>query len=458
MEMPVTPMRLGPAEGPIVAPDRAALTSPAAAPAPSDLRAATTPTHDAAAEPWPEPDLSLLDEPRPEVPPFPIAVLPRPWRPWVEHAARGAGAAVDHVALSLLTTAASLIGVDRRIAPAPSWSEPCILWTALVGPASSGRTPAVETSLRLVRALQAGLDEAHAEAVRQYEADLPARQAEWNAYCAQTLTAGGLPRPLAALHPPPVGPRRLTAIADDAASMAETLPYAAGSVLLLRDDRAAWFHDMVRTARGEGAGSLWLQAWAGGACRVAHNGKAVASLDCAAVSILGTLRPGQLAEALGDALAAGDEGVAARFLFAWPQRPPFQALRAMPALPGLDAAAALARLRDIEGEDRALPLAGDALAAFDRFRQAHHEEALRHDDPPAAWWGKGPGTVLRLAGVLTFLDWAARADGTPETPTPSRNANFKGTQMLRSPPTGLRWHQETRRVGGPFAIYMSKLL
>ena len=116
---------------------------------------------------WPEPDLCLLDDWRGHLPAFPVETLPKAWRAWAPHAAHGANASVDHVALSLLTVAASQIGHARRILPVPSWSEPCILWTALVGPPSSGKTPAMDTALHMVRALERRLASAHAEACRE---------------------------------------------------------------------------------------------------------------------------------------------------------------------------------------------------------------------------------------------------------------------------------------------------
>src|SRR5262245_796927 len=79
-------------------------------------------------------DFNLICESTGAPPAFPIDILPRLWGAWCEGAARGAGTSVDYVALGLLGSTASLVGGSRRVTPAPGWSEPCILWTALVGP------------------------------------------------------------------------------------------------------------------------------------------------------------------------------------------------------------------------------------------------------------------------------------------------------------------------------------
>src|SRR5262249_11316961 len=47
---------------------------------------------------WHDPDFSLLDDRRGELPDFPIDVLAQRWRVWTELAARGAGVTPAHVA------------------------------------------------------------------------------------------------------------------------------------------------------------------------------------------------------------------------------------------------------------------------------------------------------------------------------------------------------------------------
>ena len=94
--------------------------------------------------PWPAIDPGLLEEGRPKLPAFPLKVFPRQWQEWVSDAAQWAGSSEDYVAQALLASVAGLCGqgVSARITEA--WSEPLILWQALVGGPSSGKTPALE--------------------------------------------------------------------------------------------------------------------------------------------------------------------------------------------------------------------------------------------------------------------------------------------------------------------------
>ena len=93
---------------------------------------------------WPEPDRSLLEDGRPVLPAFPLDVLPQPWRDWVSESAAGAGAPVDYVAQAVLAAVAGLCGAGVTACVTPSWAEPLVLWQALVGAPSAGKTPALD--------------------------------------------------------------------------------------------------------------------------------------------------------------------------------------------------------------------------------------------------------------------------------------------------------------------------
>ena len=356
---------------------------------------------------WPAPDMSLLTEGREDLPDFPVDVLPPFWGRWVPATARGANASPDHVALSLLSTAASLIGSIRRVAPSPVWSEPCVLWTVLVGPSSSGKTAAMNTALRLLRALDTALAVAHTAALHQYKADFAAARYRWPS---AVLVARRQDR-----TPPekPIydAPRRRQLLASEARieAMVDVLRGTPRGTLLTRDTGNGWLNDFTHNAKDDGTQAFWRSAWSGTDWTWRHKSETAVHIASPAVSILGTLRPDQIASVLAD----GDD-LTSRFLFAWPEPPPFQPLAAVPQTISDDALQALARLRDMSDAPREVPLATDALASFDEFRREHHAEAANLDGREAAWWSKGTSVVLRLAGVLGFLDWATRPAATVE--------------------------------------------
>src|SRR5215472_4398118 len=80
---------------------------------------------------WDEPDWTLLDDRRGELPDFPLEVLPASLRGWLLRTARGAGVTPGHVAVPFLGIASSLIGTARRVRACRSWSEPLTMWVAV---------------------------------------------------------------------------------------------------------------------------------------------------------------------------------------------------------------------------------------------------------------------------------------------------------------------------------------
>ena len=107
---------------------------------------------------WPEIEPSLLEDGRPALPSFPLDVLPRPWRDWVADTAHGAGAPDYYVAQAVLAAVAGVCGAGVAAQVTPSWSEPLVLWQALVGAPATGKTPALDAirrPLAIVEQMQA---------------------------------------------------------------------------------------------------------------------------------------------------------------------------------------------------------------------------------------------------------------------------------------------------------------
>jgi hypothetical protein len=97
---------------------------------------------------WDDPDMSILDDRRGDLPSFPTDIFAPPIREWLERAAHGAGVFPDHVAVPMLGVVASLIGTARRVRASRSWSEPITLWTALVAASGDRKTPGLNVTRR----------------------------------------------------------------------------------------------------------------------------------------------------------------------------------------------------------------------------------------------------------------------------------------------------------------------
>jgi len=356
-------------------------------------------------------DMALPDDRHGALPGFSLDILPPLWRQWCRDAAQGAGAPVDYTALSLLTVAAAVIGGARFISPAPAWREPCVLWTALVGGPASGKTRGMQPAMDLVRDLQLHLGLAGEGACRRHAATREVARTVtslWrrdlrNMVIAQAKDVDLLPAD--AIEPPP--PSRLIVEDPRLRAVADAVHGNPRGVLLAPDALDGWFARTVRqTADVER--HHWRQAWSAESWRVRH--RQLLQIDVpAAVSILGTLRP----DALPPARAGGDDGLIGRCLFICPSRAVVQALSAPTETTSDAAIDALARLHALPAV-RDVPLSADARAVFEAFRGVHDDDLDALDGREAAWWSEGTGLVLRLAGMLTFLDWSAEPAGTAE--------------------------------------------
>jgi hypothetical protein len=312
---------------------------------------------------WTEPDLSLLEQRRPELPDFPLDCLPPWWRTWVSEAAAAADAPVDYVVQALLASVAGLCGggVVARLSES-AWDEPLILWQALVGGPSHGKTPALDC----------------------------------------------LRRALAAVEKSVAGERRGSIVIDKATPLPALLASAAkqpAGALLWRDD---WLAALGCNGRRQPVEvSALLESWS--PLRTALGpGRP-------AVSIIGCLDPDRLAAAL----AGSDDGRAARFLYAWPKPAPWRSFRDRPPLRESEAVTALERIARIAGDPAApLALALDerAMQVFDRHLARVHEAVRATNGVEAAWLGKGRGMVARLASALALLHWSAHASSAAPPP------------------------------------------
>ena len=319
--------------------------------------------------PGPAIDPGLLEEGRPKLPAFPLRVLPPRWREWVSDAAHWAGSSEDYVAQALLASVAGLCGqgVSARITEA--WSEPVILWQALVGGPSSGKTPALDWLRRPLGAVERMLAREGGGPVVVSDAALPALEK--------------------AVAKRPQG------------------------VLLWRDEPTAWLAGLGRkNRRDESKRGPFLDSWGAIGLPWSRDRSAFST----AVSIVGSLDP----ERLEAALEGTGDGLAARFLYVWPGPAPYRSLRTVKPVREDEAVNALQRIaRAVGTPEKPLVLAFEdkAVTIFDGCLERLHGETLRAEGLLAGWLGKGRGTVARLAAVLALLDWTANRPNNAPPPT-----------------------------------------
>ena len=374
---------------------------------------------------WADLDLSIVNGSRRPAPRFPLRIFGPYWSDWIGQHAEACSAPVDYVAAALLSEASALIGNSRWVMAWPGWNEPPILWLANVGNPSSGKSPAQDAVVNLLRTLEDELAADYPDQLRQWRTDKLAAKVEhedWETKLRHAIKQGQpLPtQPAAAVEPEkPVRPRiRVSDTTPEA--LGRLLAVLPRGLLLHRDELAGWLGNFDKYGGAGGERAFWLEAFGGRSHvidRVKQDGEPIIILRVS-VSILGGLQPDRLAKAL---LAGDDDGLAARFDFIWPDPVfpgrPRRSLNDTPALIGLRRVLDLQMGSDAQGLPAPIlvPLENDAADLFQEWRVRNAAREQGASGMFLSYLGKLPGRALRYSLVLRHLRWCVE---TPATPAP----------------------------------------
>ena len=395
----------------------------------------TSTTNDDAGPSWDYPDLSLLDDRRGELPPFPLDVLSATWQEWATNAAHGAGTTVDHVVVPLFGIAASLIGTARRLKASTSWTQPLTLWTAIVGYSGTGKTPGLDVSHRALARIERNRKHLIGELRRAHERKTESAKTakkQWQERVRDAVEAGRQTpdMPADAEVPEAFEAPRLFVSNATIEKLAVLLLARPQGMLLICDELAGLFLNMSRYSGGTDR-EFWLEAWNGNPHRVERLNRPPVDVEHLLVGLTGGFQPDKLDRSFeGDA-----DGIYARVLFSWPTEAPYRPLTdsVEEIEPEFEnALTKLINLAEFEEEKliiRYATLAPDARNTLEEFRRLMHQKKDGLDGREREWWVKTPAHVLRLAGTLAYLDWAMESVGTT-TPAPNTiEARFVGAAV-----------------------------
>jgi hypothetical protein len=349
---------------------------------------------------------------------FPVDALPAPAQSFVAKGAHAIGCDPSYIALPLLSALAAAIGNTRRIQLKRGWTEPAIIWTAIVGESGTLKTPAFKLVMEPVRRMQAVKLTEHQAAFEQHERDLLRYEADltaWKREAAKGNKRAGDP-PEKAQAPQP---ERYVVSDTTVEALVPILLANPRGLLLARDELAGWIGSFDRYVGGKGGADAahWLSM---------HNGESIVVdrktgqprtiyVPSAAVSITGGVQPGILDRVLG--VEHRESGLLARLLLAMPpRRRKCWTEATIPESVEVRVAAIFRRLYELEPDydERGmvrpyiLPLTIGGKAAWITFYNAHAEEHAELTGDLSAAWSKLEGYAARLALVVHLVRWAAR--------------------------------------------------
>jgi hypothetical protein len=378
-----------------------------------------------------EPDMGVLRQGRRNPPQFPIEILGQDIGVWVLETAEGAGAPIDYVIGSLLAVSTTLIGNARRISPWEGWVEPSILWIGLVGDPSSGKSPAIDPALNLVRVIEnemyPGFEQKYKEWLKKKE-EASIAEENWKAEVkASTKNGNSIPdKPDQATTPKEVVRPRITVNDTSTEKLGSLLAAHPKGLLFNRDELCGLFGGFDRYSGKGFDRSFWIETYGGRSYTIDRiKNPLPIIIQNLSVSILGGIQP----DKLSNILLGDDDGLIARFLWIWPDK------YEEPRRPSskVDNSTMLSIMRKLsallldssdhnngnnntnENENwnlkpRIISLDEDAIEIFQEWRKDNHKAANNVSGLLSSFYGKTPGYVLRLALVLELLWWAVTED------------------------------------------------
>ncbi|WP_232474043.1 DUF3987 domain-containing protein [Sphingomonas sp. MA1305] len=371
--------------------------------------------------------MSILTGGRTTPPTMPTEIFGSLWA-LVRDLAAGAGAPAEYVGVSILAVAASLIGAKRAVRPfaTASWQEPCILWVAPVGDPSSNKSPAIDAATAPLKGMEQELAEQFKNGLIGWQTNAErakAERTEWQAQVKQA-TKDGVATPSmpdAAVDPDePQRPRLMVQDGTPEAVM-DILSGNPNGVLHLRDELAGWLMSFERYSPG--GREFWLEAFGGRHFTVDRksNRAGPTFIQFNGVTVLGGIQPEKLSECL---LKAADDGLVARFLWAWPDPIRYQRPSALANASILERAyRRLLGLQPNRGHDDSvsaivLMLSDKAALIFEEWIRDNDAAIKEAAGLYKGFLGKLRGLVLRLSLVAELIAWAAGDGPEPTTISP----------------------------------------
>ena len=268
--------------------------------------------------------------------------------------------------------------------------------------------------------IERGRKQKIAELQREHETRAQRAKAEkkkWEKAVAEAVEAKlpAPPKPADATEPGPFVAPRLSVSDSTIERLAVLLEVRPQGMAFVADELARLFLNMKRYSNGQD-NEFWLEAWDGKHFVVERQGRPPVVLDYLLVGVIGGFQPDKLARAFeGD-----DDGMYARFYFAWPEEPVHQPLSNEVSEIEPEIQNALTRIVNLRtSEDgvfapRTVDLSPEALSAFETFRAFLAQAKAELDGREREWAAKGGTHVLRLAGTLAYLDWAMIGGAEPQ--------------------------------------------
>jgi hypothetical protein len=382
---------------------------------------------------WPEPDMKLINGYRQDVVPFPVLALGQFWSEWIISAAASKSAPVDYIAAGLLASVSVLVGNSCFVSPWQGWCEPPVFWGCCIGNPSSGKTPGISAPLDLLRELEGRMNPDFANQVREYARQLAQSKAEKEKWQLDVKTAANKKHPAPAMpshieEPEKPFKKRLLIMDATVEIIAPIFSKNPKGILVFRDELSGLLNGLNQYKGGSGSDrAFYLEAWNGKSYtvdRVKWGLEGSISVPHLSIPIVGGIQPDRFVQAV---LSDADDGMAARFLYFYPNPvPPKRPENIHNDKVSIDAFEKLCSLMlqiNLDGSESpaVVKLEDDAADLLQAFRDEVYHEEKTASGQYLSYLGKNSGKALRLALLLELLQWAISGNSVPPVTISKQN-------------------------------------
>lgn len=315
--------------------------------------------------------------------PFPVDCLSKELADYTCGVADSIDCDESFVAMPLLSVLAAAIGGSRIVEIVPGFTQPAILWTAIIAESGSGKSPAYNAVLAPYYQIEQARHDFHAEECERIRCS----HEEWDSKDKSSE--------------PDYPPLPRFCISDTTIeALAPVLKENPQGVLLGADELSGWLTGMNQY-KGKGADrSHWLTLYDGNRLTIDRKTGPIKLIIVprGIVSITGGIQPGVLRRALSD--DDFDSGLPARFIFAMPPDKPI-GWSDTPAPDSSRYETLLKRLIEQRGaEPLTIPFSEESRSLLRDVRNEDKTRLLGIPGPLRAAWAKAAGRIARLALIL----------------------------------------------------------
>lgn len=273
---------------------------------------------------WPE--LDVIPESLPSVPPFDPAFLPEAFRPWAVDIAHRMQAPLDYVGVTILVEMCSLVGskMGIRLKEKGDWMEVANIWGCVVGSPGTMKSPAIGEALKPLKRLEIDAVKAGDEARARFERELAKYTMRKKAAESKAKKDGYYSFDDEEPQPPPI--KRYIVNDSTYEALAVVMADNPQGVLVFRDELITLLKSLDDESNAPARG-FYLESWNGTNSysfdRIMRGRQHV---DNVCSSLFGATQPGRLREYIKKNCGRHGEnsdGLIERFgLLVWPDSPP----------------------------------------------------------------------------------------------------------------------------------------